>query len=63
MLPMTIHRFCAHCGRRIVFDWIYDYENRDYPSYYHIPCYERRKDGKAPESSNPGLPPKSGEKG
>lgn len=61
-LPMTIRRFCAGCGRRIVFDWVYDMNSEDNsPTYYHIPCYEE-KYGKI-QPGNTGLPPESGEKG
>ena len=64
MIPMTIQRFCSGCGRRIVFDWVYDFKSEEnYPTYYHIACYERKYGKTIQSSSTSGLPPKSGEKG
>ncbi len=64
MLPMTIRRFCAGCGRRIVFDWVHDMNSEDsLPNYYHIPFYEEKYDKTVQSSSTSGLPHQSGEKG
>lgn len=63
-LPMTIRRFCAGCGRRIVFDWVHDMNSEDnLPTYYHISCYEEKYGKTIQSSPASGLPPQSGEKG